>query len=166
MNFGTLKCVEEARFRFVEEKLPQLLRILERPSFEYVIYRDMNKTLLSLISLLLVVTGMQLQAQSAMVKIYNKTGQNIDSLTIGDKYIGLLARDNNTPFLNYPKFGFDAGYPDEKVTGKVHGKRVYDMNWNRHGSETPGATAGLYHFDLLLRSDGNNEYLQLDFHQN
>lgn len=51
-------------------------------------------------------------------KFFNKTGANIDSLRIGNNFIGQLKKDSSTGFIDFKKFEFDSEFPYEDVSGK------------------------------------------------
>jgi hypothetical protein len=105
-------------------------------------------------------------SQTLKIKIHNKTGQNIDSLMIGDKYIGDLSKDSVTAFLDYERFNFDTGIPNEGIFGVIRKTPVRQLNWSMCGTEWHTETTGNYIFDLVLREKEEVDYFLLDHHVN
>ena len=81
-------------------------------------------------------------------KFFNKTGGNIDSLQIGNNFIGQLKKDSSTEFIDLKKFEFDSEFPYEDVSGKINGQKINPFYWSECGTEMNSISNGTYEFDI------------------
>ena len=103
--------------------------------------------------------------QNLTVKLYNKTGYDIDSLIVGSTFVGRILKDNATAFLKFPNFYFDSGYPYEKLKGIIQGESLSQLNWSWCATEHYTKTEGIFTFDLVVVKDkDDNRYLRLQDH--
>lgn len=82
------------------------------------------------------------------VKFHNKTGEDIDSLTVAGTFIGHLKNGSSTEYINYKEFLFDSGIPYEQISGIVNSKKIHELNWSDCGTERKKESKGSYIFDL------------------
>jgi hypothetical protein len=90
-------------------------------------------------------------------KFFNKTGENIDSLMIGNTFIGKLKKDGFTEYINFKEFEFDSGFPYENVSGKIKKKILKPDFWSDCGTERYSLSNGTYEFDIKTKLDINGE---------
>jgi hypothetical protein len=100
------------------------------------------------------ICSFSLKSQTLAIKIFNKTAENVDSLSIGNRYIGSLARDSVTSFLDFDKISFDSDTPIEPISGIIRELPVIQLDWSHCGTMWHTETKGKYILDLELR---NNE---------
>ncbi|MDR7208340.1 hypothetical protein [Flavobacterium piscis] len=105
-------------------------------------------TLLSIIILSSFVNFRSLHA-----KFYNKTGENIDSLVIGETLIGNIKNGSSTESINFKEFVFDGSEPYEQISGIINNKKVSQLNWSWCGTERNKQSKGSYIFDLKKEID-------------
>lgn len=99
-----------------------------------------------LLSIFCVVAFLNLKKFQA--KFFNKTGENIDSLMIGNTVIGKLKKDGFTEYINFKEFEFDSGFPYENVSGKIKNKILKPNFWSDCGTERYSLSNGTYEFDI------------------
>jgi len=106
-----------------------------------------------------------LNLKNLHVKFYNKTGEDIHSLTVGETYIGQVKKDSSTEFIHFKKLQFDSGFPLEKITAIINKKKLHHINWSWCASERPIVSEGEIIYDIQIGSDKNgNPYLNLQNH--
>lgn len=104
--------------------------------------------------------------QGLQLKFYNKTGKDIDSLTIGERYIGSLKYNQSTEYLYYTKIFLFSGSAMPKISGRFDNIIVnYDptskplcntfREWRRNGK---------YEYDLYLNTNGDGLRFYLNDH--
>lgn len=100
------------------------------------------------------------------VKIYNKTGYDVDSLIVGTTFVGNLAKDNATDFLNFQECNFDSGIPNDILKYNIENQNLIQRNWSFCGSHYKTINSGIHLFDLTLLEQANDNYLlKLENHQ-
>ncbi len=92
--------------------------------------------------------------QNLKLRVYNKTGYNIDSLQIGNIYVGKLPKDSSYLMLNIPEIGIQDEVPQFFPYGilMIKGKSVrveYHTIDCAHG-KVHILKSGNYEFDLTL----------------
>src|SRR5450432_262096 len=117
-------------------------------------------TIIFKIAILLTLTFL-LTKKNIYVKIYNKTGHNIDSFFAGTTFIGHLSIDDSTEFISFRKFQFDSGYPYERLSGIMQKKILNQINWSWCGTERKTKSDGSYTFDIKVKSENGISYLYL-----
>ena len=99
--------------------------------------------------------------------MYNRTGLDIDSLYIADKYFGNLKRDSNSTFIALDSIGTDSGFPYDKLRANCNNVKVKQYNYSRCGSQRCMRRSGKYEFDLLLfKTHAGELFILLDKHSN
>ena len=90
-------------------------------------------------------------------KFYNKTGENIDSLVIGETLIGNVKNGSSTESINFKEFAFDGSEPYEQISGIINNKKVSQLNWSWCGTERNKQSKGSYIFDIKkgIDDEGN-----------
>jgi hypothetical protein len=117
-----------------------------------------KKTLIAIIILLSIFCVVVfLNLRNFHAKFFNKTGENIDSLMIGNTLIGQLKKDGFTEYINFKEFEFDSGFPYENVSGKIKKKLLKPNFWSDCGTERYSLSNGTYEFDIKTELDLNGE---------
>ncbi len=97
------------------------------------------------------------------VKFENTTGFDIENLKISDKTIGTLNSNQSTQYIDFEKFGFDSGLPDESCIGLVNNEAVESFNklyWC--GTQKNTIYKGIYNMVISLTEVNGIEYLKLN----
>lgn len=109
----------------------------------------------AILILALVILMFFLTRKTFHAKFYNKTGKAIDSLSIGENFIGHLANNDSTNFIDFKKFKFDSGYPYETIKGIIDDKKFQQIDWSWCGTERKYETRGSYFFDIKIIKGGD-----------
>jgi hypothetical protein len=80
-----------------------------------------------------------LQAQYLLIKIYNKTGYDLDSVSIGNIYAGKIEKDASTPFLKCDPVSMRDELPFGTPEGVIPGLARDSKPWRATASLTTGA---------------------------
>jgi hypothetical protein len=126
-----------------------------------------NTIKLTFLSILLtvIVTIFLFTRNSFHAKIYNKTGHDIDSLVIGKTFIGHLANNDSTDYINFKKFQFDGSIPYEKLQGIIQKKNLSQFNWSWCGTSRNSKSNGSYQFDIRTVQQNDSIGLYLVKHE-
>ncbi|MEM0575498.1 hypothetical protein [Flavobacterium polysaccharolyticum] len=98
-----------------------------------------------------------LNHKNFQAKFFNKTGESIDSLMIGNTLIGKLKKEGHTEYINFKEFAFDSGFPYENVSGKIKGKTAGPYFWSDCGTQRYSLSDDTYQFDIKSEIDLNGE---------
>ena len=115
--------------------------------------RKIELFIVGLLSIIILTSFVNLR--SVHVKFYNKTGENIDSLLIGNTLIGDLEKDNYTKKIDFKEFLFDGNTPYEKISGIVNQKKIHQLNWSWCGTERNIKSKGSYVFYIKKATDND-----------
>ena len=111
-----------------------------------------------------IVTVFLVTRNSFHAKFHNKTGHDIDSLFIGNSFIGHLSNNDSTEILNFKRFQFDGSFPYEKLRGIVQKKNLFQSNWSWCGTGRNLKSNGSYQFDIRTTYHGDSISLYLVKH--
>lgn len=103
------------------------------------------------------------KGQPLTIKIQNTTGYRIDSLIVGERYIGTIESGCTTAPLQYTSFYVDTGFPYEYISGKIGDKTLKNRWWSFCGTERYYLEKGDFSFVLTIMRDSGEEYLHLDY---
>lgn len=94
--------------------------------------------------------------QKLAIEIYNKTGFDLDSVSIMNKYVGAIKKDSSTEILNFNELAIQDGEPFGFPHGTIKGKKKSDTKLGLCGTGTYNVTEGQFKFDITLseRVDG------------
>ena len=120
-----------------------------------------GKYIQTLTTLMFLLLCNNLTSQNLTIKIQNNTGHKIDSLIVGAKYIGTIEKDSITGPIQFAKFGFDSGIPNETIFGLIGEKRLKNVSWSWCGTSQSIEETGDFFFKLTIRGDGDEEFLHL-----
>ena len=62
------------------------------------------------------------------VRFKNTTDFDTENLKISDKTIGTLNSYQSTQYIDFEKFGFDSGLPDESCIGLINNEAIESFN--------------------------------------
>ena len=125
-------------------------------------FKIKNKYILTITTLLFLFLCNNLTSQTLTVKFQNNTGHKIDSLIVGTTYIGTIEKDSITGLIQFAKFRFDSGFPNEFVFGVIGENRLKSELIGRCGTSLAFKEKGNFFFKLVIREGGDKEYLLLE----
>jgi hypothetical protein len=102
--------------------------------------------------------------QKVEIKIFNKTGYDLDSVSFDHFHLGKILKDSTVLFSDIDQIIFHGDIPLHRPFGIIEGK-------NRPTNLAPCATkskkknAGSYAFDILLYEQGNEYRLYWKMHE-
>ncbi len=117
-----------------------------------------------LLCLLLITVGCteREEISDLQVKFENTTGFDIENLKISDKTIGTLNSNQSTPYIDFEKFGFDSGLPDESCNGLINNESIESFNqlyWC--GTQKNTVHKGFFEMIIILKEVNGINYLML-----
>jgi len=96
------------------------------------------------------------------VRFKNTTDFDIENLKISDKTIGTLNSYQSTQYIDFEKFGFDSGLPDESCIGLINNEAIESFNklyWR--GTQKNTVYKGFYEMIITLKEVNGTNYLML-----
>ena len=96
------------------------------------------------------------------VRFKNTTDFDIENLKISDKTIGTLNSYQSTQYIDFEKFGFDSGLPDESCIGLINNEAIESFNklyWC--GTQKNTVYKGFYEMIITLKEVNGTNYLML-----
>jgi len=107
----------------------------------------------STIVILTILFGNSLLGQNLKLKIYNKTGFDLDSVVVGEKYIGVIKKAASVEILDCKEismqgniiFGFPAGF--------VKNKKKNPEQLLLCGTGVTSVSKGKFKFDLIMEEN-------------
>src|ERR1700722_16958633 len=102
-----------------------------------------------LLTLLLLFVSVYCSGQALQITIYNKTRYDVDSVYIGNSYVGSIKKDSSKLVLNCKELIMkeDLPYPDN-VRGVIKNKTRKAPQFFADTSHTKKTTSGVYLFDI------------------
>jgi len=116
------------------------------------------------IATLFLVIGYILIRKNITVKFYNKTGHDVDSLIVGDTFVGHISNNDSTEFIKFRKFHFDSGIPYEDLKGQIQRQTFSEFHSSWCGTERYTKTNGSYSFDIRAKPGIDTAWIYLDNH--
>lgn len=108
--------------------------------------RKIELFIIALLSTIILIT--YLNSKGFHAEFYNKTGEDLDSLIIGETLIGHLKKDSSTEYMHFKDFYFDDDFPYENISALIKNKKATKLNWSECGTGRSIKTTGTYSFDL------------------
>lgn len=96
------------------------------------------------------------------VRFKNTTDFDTENLKISDKTIGTLNSYQSTQYIDFEKFGFDSGLPDESCIGLINNEAIESFNklyWC--GTQKNTVYKGFYEMIITLKEVNGTNYLML-----
>lgn len=117
-----------------------------------------------LLCLLLITVGCteREEISDLQVRFKNTTNFDIENLKISDKTIGTLNSNQSTPYIDFEKFGFDSGLPDESCIGLINNESIESFNqlyWC--GTQKNTVHKGFFEMIIILKEVNGINYLML-----
>jgi len=91
------------------------------------------------------------------MKFYNKTGYDLDSLIVNNKYIGHISKDSSTSFIVFDDITLDTGSPIARLSALMNDMAVATPVYGRCGTEMNVVTEGVYENDIITFDWDNGE---------
>lgn len=99
--------------------------------------------------------------QGVRVNILNRTGHQVDSLSIETVFVGNVPKDGSTGFVNLPYLTTDSGYLYPYLAGQIASGRLTSHKWSRCGAERHNINRGEFEFELRTKVVGEVTYFYL-----
>lgn len=103
--------------------------------------------------------------QNLTVQFHNRTGYDIDNLTVGTVLVGSIANDSTTNKITFPEFMLDSGYPYEEMEGTIKNSLMTSRDWSWCASERFPIYDGELRYDIVLKEFEGVNHLYLTRHQ-
>ena len=123
------------------------------------------KSIYKFVIILIIININNSSGQDLKVKFYNKTGFDLDSLKIQKNFIGHLAKDSATYFLDFSSLVFDSGIPDANLFAVIDDKIITTPKIRRCGTEMKTMKKGIYEIEIVITNWGNTEAIVLNAHR-
>lgn len=92
--------------------------------------------------------------QDLKMKFYNKTGFDLDSLSINNTFIGHISKDSVTNYISFDSFVFDSGMADGNLVAIINNKifaTPTTPKTKRCGTEMKVIKEGTYSCDIEIK---------------
>ncbi len=96
------------------------------------------------------------------VKFYNKTAAALDSVVIGDTFVGSIAPDSSSGYVAFKYFRFDSGNSREPVQAYLAGKKISTIRSSRCATEWSALKEGELEFAVIAVAFGETTELRLE----
>ena len=97
------------------------------------------------------------------LNLYNTTGVDIDSFSIGNIYLGKLKSRDKNKSLNMDSCQFDGQYLLVKAKGYINGKSIRtDDSSSFCGTMLSIETSGTHHIDIVINKINERIFLSLE----
>lgn len=90
--------------------------------------------------------------QNLKIKIYNKTGFDLDSVTIGDKYVGFIKKNSFVLISDCKELLIQAGTPLHS-DGIIKGKTKNTELWRIEACGIKNVKQGHFKFDIKVKEN-------------
>jgi hypothetical protein len=98
--------------------------------------------------------------------IFNKTGYDLDSVYLGDAYVGKIGKDKSVEVINCRELGMQDGAPFMLAAGVINGKKKDRRPVGYCGTGVSTAREGNFEFDIHMQETEFGYRLQWDVHRN
>lgn len=103
-------------------------------------------------------------AQDIKIIIHNRTGYDLDSLSLGRHHLGRLLKDSSVCYNAFRELHLHAGVPLLRPYGLISGK-LPPSRTTPCGTKSRKAKPGLYEFDIMFFEDRNGYRLYWQPHR-
>jgi hypothetical protein len=90
------------------------------------------------------------KCEKLQIKIYNKTGFDIQYLRLSDVYMGDIKKDSILILSNWKEIKFQGKVPFGKIKGYIKGLKEDESNHIICGTGVSAVNNGKYEFDLVI----------------
>ena len=102
--------------------------------------------------------------QNIQIKVFNKTGYDLDSVLFGDFYLGKLNKDSTVFLSGIDEITMQGDVPLNQPFGLIEGKKRH-FNLTPCGTKSKKKKEGSYAFDLFIYETGNEYRLYWKKHE-
>jgi hypothetical protein len=102
--------------------------------------------------------------QNIQIKVFNKTGYDIDSVLFGHFYLGKLSKDSTVFLSGIDEITMQGDVPLNRPFGLIEGKKR-PFNLTPCGTKSKKKKEGSYAFDLFIYETGNEYRLYWKKHE-
>lgn len=102
--------------------------------------------------------------QNINIKVFNKTGFELDSVLIDHIYLGKISRDSTVFLSGIDEITMQGDVPLRRPYGIIEGKKR-PLNLTPCGTKSKKKKVGSYAFDLFVYETGNEYRLYLKKHE-
>lgn len=88
-------------------------------------------------------------AQKLTIELFNKTGLDLDSVTLNKVYCGKIEKDSSVKVLKCKGFYSSSGWPLLKISAIIHNNTPV-RSLSECGSKAKYITTGKHQFDIFL----------------
>jgi hypothetical protein len=103
-------------------------------------------------------------AQKLTIELFNKTGLDLDSVTLNKVYCGTIKKDSSLKVLKCKGFYSSSGWPLLKISGIIHDK-IPVRSLTKCGTKAKFITTGKHQFDIYLSKPELGNVLTLKKHE-
>ena len=103
-------------------------------------------------------------AQKLTIELFNKTGLDLDSVTLNKVYCGKIENDSSLKVLKCTGFYSSSGWPLLKISGIIHDK-IPVRSLTKCGTKAKFITTGKYQFDIYISKPELGNVLTLKKHE-
>ena len=91
------------------------------------------------------------------INFKNQTGETLEKVKIGDRYIGTIDKDGETGFVRFRSFQFDMPFPDEKIEALCHNKFITENISDSYfcGTSKHVSYSGTYQMAITAIKEGD-----------
>jgi hypothetical protein len=102
--------------------------------------------------------------QNINMKVFNKTGYDIDSLLFGRFYLGKLSKDSTVLLSGIDEIIMQGDVPLNRPFGIIEGKKR-PFNLKSCATKSKKKKSGSYAFDILIHETGDDYHLYWNKHE-
>ena len=103
-------------------------------------------------------------SQKLTIELFNKTGLDLDSVTLNKVYCGKIKKDSSLKVLKCKGFYSSSGLPLLKISGVINDK-IPVRSLTECGTKAKYITTGKHQFDIFLSKPELGNVLTLKKHQ-
>ena len=103
-------------------------------------------------------------AQKLTIELFNKTGLDLDSVTLNKVYCGTIKKDSSLKVLKCKGFYSSSGWPLLKISGIIHNNTPV-RSLTECGTKAKYITTGKHQFDIYLSKPELGNVLTLKKHE-
>jgi hypothetical protein len=102
--------------------------------------------------------------QNIKIKVFNKTGYNLDSVSFNHFYLGKISKDSTVFFSDIKEITMQGDIPLHRPFGIIEDKKR-PHNLTKCGTKSRKVKAGRYAFDIFIYETGNEYRLYWKKHE-
>ena len=116
-----------------------------------------------LLAILLLIPSFSI-GQNILIKVFNKTGYNLDSVSFGHFYLGKISKDSTVFLSGIDEITMQGDVPLNRPFGLIEGKKR-PFNLTPCGTKSKKKKEGSYVFDIFINETGNEYWLYWKKHE-